>query len=101
MTPDTHPQVTEFVIGDYVRTTDHNFRGRVYKLHPDGCPESELWLRRQSIPVREHKDEPWISVLVNGGGAVAVPTARAFLIEPFEPFTHSGIGDPFGEAQDG
>jgi heat shock protein HspQ len=72
-----------FQIGDYVRGTDYGIRGRVTRLH-DRCPEDQEWIDLQEIPVTDVVDEPWIDVLVHGGGAVHLPVSRALKIEPFD-----------------
>lgn len=61
------------VLGDWVRTTTYGFVGRVYAIH-HSCPEDAAWLAGQATPIPEELvDQPWCSVLVDGGGSVAVP----------------------------
>lgn len=79
----------DIVLGDYVETDTHGHRGRVHQVHPgypagSGCPESDAWLAgQQPEPLTIYKNERWISVLVHGGGSIAVPSALAHRVEPF------------------
>jgi heat shock protein HspQ len=74
-------------LGDYVRSTDHGYKGRVYQLHDNfkETGESEAWFRGQEIPLdpKEH-DIPWVSVLVDEGGAICAPITRVVTIAPFD-----------------
>ena len=69
------------VLGDWVRTTDYGYVGRVYALH-HYCPEDERWLAAQMIPIPEALvNKPWCSVLVDGGGAVVVPISLCSVLD--------------------
>lgn len=73
-------------LGDFVETLDSEARrGRIYDCH-FMCPESDFWLRGQTLlgsdPMR-WKPCRWVSVLVEGGGAIVVPEQLVRVIEPF------------------
>lgn len=74
----------DIVLGDFVETTTHKYRGRVTDVH-HWCPESDAWLAgQQPEPLTHRKMDRWISVLVHDGGSVVVPDDLARRIEPFE-----------------
>lgn len=73
-------------LGDFV--TANGMVGRVHKVHPLGCPESDYWLSIQQLlgeKPMQYKDDVWISFLVHGGGAITVPDNSKFVL-PLEPF---------------
>lgn len=83
------------VLGDYVETSTYGYRGRVTDMH-HRCPQGEAWLvgqRDQSV--REHVEEPWVSILVHNGGAVVVPRATTRVVAPF-PFVNDFAKFYFG-----
>jgi hypothetical protein len=75
-------------LGDYVETLNTGFRGRVTDVH-FGCPESSTWLSlQQSLGPNpmEFQNVRWLSVLVHGGGSIAIPDDPQFImhVEPFD-----------------
>lgn len=69
-----------FTPGDNVLTLDHRHIGTVWKTH-NRCPQSDEWLAKQTAPVEQYREEPWITVFVVGGGVVCVPELRATPID--------------------
>lgn len=70
-------------LGDYV-VDDYGRRGRVYQVHPYGCPQDEQWLAAQNHDDQPYVDGRWISILVADGGAVVRPAAVCKVVQPFE-----------------
>ena len=69
------------VLGDWVETSTFGYIGRVYAIHHH-CPEDEAWLAGQMIPIpAELVDRPWVSVMVDGGGAVVVPISLCRVLD--------------------
>lgn len=61
------------VLGDWVQTRHNGYRGRVYQID-HFCEESDTWLSIQwNPPTAAQLVQPWVHVLVHGGGAVVVP----------------------------
>lgn len=80
--------------GDYVRTSRHGNRGRVYKIERLG-PESADWIRAQSIPVTlEQALGEWVGILCDDptgrghGGAVLSPIDSCTKIPTIKGFFH-------------
>lgn len=70
-------------LGDYVRT-NYGQTGRVTEVH-HWCPQDAAWLMGQAdARMRDHRDSPWVSVLVHNGGSVVVPGALCEQVEPFD-----------------
>lgn len=73
--------MSEVSLGDFVEDAHFARRGRVTAVH-HGCPESAGWLAGQ-----ERTAPPggrWLSVLIDGGGSVAVHESAVKKVEPFE-----------------
>lgn len=67
-------------LGDFVSDAHYRRRGRVTAVH-HGCPEDAGWLDGQERPAPA--DGRWLSVLVDGGGSVAVHESALTREEPF------------------
>ena len=89
------------VLGDWVQTADYGYVGRVYAMH-HYCPQDEDWLACPQLPVPEDLlGQPWVSVLVDGGGAVVVPISRCRVLDDHpERLRHWSAGLYFGGAHD-
>ena len=87
------------VLGDWVKTTDYGYVGRVCAMH-HYCPQDEAWLAAQAIPVPEELiDKPWVAVLVDGGGAVVVPISLCRVLEDHpERLRHWSAAMYFGDS---
>lgn len=76
--------------GDFVVSSNHGHKGLVYDI----CiaePNDEDWFDLQNIqPTPEQKTGVWVSILIDGGGAVYVALDTISLIEPIKGFTHTG-----------
>lgn len=72
-------------LGYTVSTVRHKHRGVVYGIARtfDRLDEDDEWFDVQNLP-REARDERWISILIDGGGAVSVPESdiAEVLIQP-------------------
>jgi hypothetical protein len=65
-------------IGDHVVSSRHQHRGRVTQIEKLDLEDrgTQDWLSGLSIPVtKPQKIGEWISILVDGGGAVSVPAS--------------------------
>jgi hypothetical protein len=92
----TAPEVKAISIGDYVQTEPFGFRGRVKGCH-EQCPESMDWFRAQKYGLqRQDYWGPWLSVLVDGDGSIAVPLRNATQVPPFRLHNSSAMS-VFGE----
>jgi hypothetical protein len=74
--------------GDYVETSRHGYRGRVYNIKRlEPCDAD--WIRAQSIPVTlEQALGLWNSILVHDGGSVLSPIDTSSKIKPIKGFKH-------------
>lgn len=74
--------------GDYVATSRHGYRGRVYKFERL-TNASQEWVDAQSIrPTIEEIQGEWVGILTDGGGAVLTPISACWKIPPIEGFKH-------------
>lgn len=67
-------------LGDFVEDREFSRRGRVTAVHL-GCPEGAAWLSVQERAAPP--DGRWLSVLIDGGGSVAVHESALTKVEPF------------------
>jgi hypothetical protein len=68
-------------LSDFVEDAHYNRRGRVTAVH-FGCPEGAAWLMGQER--QAPAEGRWLSVLVDGGGSIAVHESALTKVEPFE-----------------
>lgn len=79
--------MNKYQIGDYVVTKKHGHKGRIAEIHGK-CPESQVWVMTQDIPVTQEELEGiWYSVLCEPSGSVCVSESDITKIDPF-PFTN-------------
>lgn len=75
-------------IGDYVQTSRHGYRGRVYKIERLK-PSDADWAEGQSIPLTlEECLGEFVGILVHDGGAVSTPITSCVKIPPIVNFRH-------------
>jgi hypothetical protein len=92
----TASEVKAISVGDYVETQPFGLRGRVYAAH-EQCPENMDWFRAQKYGLqRQDYWGPWLSVLVDGDGSIAVPLRNARQVPPFRLHNSSAMS-VFGE----
>lgn len=75
-------------LGAHVKTSPYGYMGRVTRIDR-ACPESDAWLEGQQglgDDPMQYRDVRWLSILVHGGGSVAVPDLPGF-VRQVEPFT--------------
>ena len=87
--------------GDYVQTSRHNFRGRIYGIKRLDLTDQKIkdWLNEQSIPVSaEQQAGDWVNILVDGGGAVLSPIDSVTKVDAFD-FKNRDAEKTFGHLE--
>ncbi len=72
------------VLGDYVQENRYGRRGRITQIHFQ-CPQGAAWQMGQEIPLTDEEiNSRWVSILVDGGGAMVTPMTDCEIVEPFD-----------------
>lgn len=62
-------------VGDWVETATGQ-KGRVAEIH-ESNPNTKAWLDQQEVPITDEQlNEPWVNILVDGGGSVSQPASN-------------------------
>jgi hypothetical protein len=62
-------------VNDYVITKNHKWVGKISAIHKS-CPQTNLWLSHQAIPVKaESVRSTWYSILCISGGEIVTPAS--------------------------
>jgi len=65
-----------YKLGQYVKTINHNYRGRISKKHHifNDTNHSDEWFMAQKPALPEEMiSEKWYSILTHNGGSILVP----------------------------